>query len=73
MRIYSEIPLPRNRKGRGEMKIKELIKALSQYPEDAVVLHEDSRNGINPIKLTPFVNIDGNVTNVYIGNIKIKR
>lgn len=55
------------------MKIKELIKALSQYPEDAVVLHEDSRNGINPIKLTPFVNIDGNVTNVYIGNIKIKR
>lgn len=54
------------------MKIKELIEALSQYPEDAVVLHEDSRNGINPIKLTPFVNMGGKVTNVYIGNIKIK-
>lgn len=54
------------------MRIKELIDALSQYPEDAVVLHEDSRNGINPIKLTPFVNIHGKITNVYIGNIKIK-
>lgn len=54
------------------MRIKELIDALSQYPEDAVVLHEDSRNGINPIKLTPFVNIYGKITNVYIGNIKIK-
>lgn len=40
-------------------------------PEEEVILHEDSRNGINPIKLTPFVNMDGKVTNVYIGNIKI--
>lgn len=54
------------------MKVKELIKALNQYPQDAVILHEDSRNGINPPKLTPFVNIHGEVTNIYIGNIKIK-
>lgn len=48
------------------MTVKELKEALATYPDDALVLHYEDHNGISGVKLTPFVNLDGKVTNVYI-------
>lgn len=55
------------------MKVKELKEALSKYPDDAIVFWYESKIGLAGVKLVPFVNIDGIVTNVYIEPKPLKK